>query len=394
MTSELGNTDKNVEQLTVEGESGDVQGFFMVGDVETNRLDGVGGVQIPARFFYLPVAREDNNATTLVYLISQDSQETALVSATLHQIDGNVISTKNFEITPNGSFSGSIGKIFGEETELADGYIKISSSAYLSGYEIIATEKSIYAFSARRILLADRLFAPHFIAGAGNDSEIRIMNNSGEDVQSVVTLMDDSGQTMVSKSVQIGAARLTTLDLAGLLKEKYDLEAGLLSGSILVEFDHQAEVSGTITMSTSGGEAVTAMPLASQGLLDFVFPQVAQSADGTIFMGFAIMNPGNQTANATLSVYNDSGVLTASKQLVLPPLHRITDLLSGESFFGSGFSQMGGHIKLTSDQPLVSVSIYGDYQGRYLSTVEGQLGEVETAAASAELERSMAEEID
>ena len=108
-------------------------------------------------------------------------------------------------------------------------------------------------------------------------------------------------------------------------------------------------------------------------------------------MGFSILNPGNQTAKARLSVFNNSGVLTAEKQITLPPLHRLTDLLSGDMLFGSGFSQMGGHIKLVSDRPLVSVSIYGDYRGRYLSTVEGQLGEVETAAAVAELERSLAE---
>ena len=79
-------------------------------------------------------------------------------------------------------------------------------------------------------------------------------------------------------------------------------------------------------------------------------------------MGFSILNPGNQAANATLSVFNNSGVLTAEKQVSLPPLHRLTDLLSGDMLFGSGFSQMGGHIKLVSDHPLVSVAIYGDYR--------------------------------
>ena len=54
MTSELGETDDSVAQLTVEGESADIQGFFMVGDITTDRLDGVGGVQIPSRYFYFP----------------------------------------------------------------------------------------------------------------------------------------------------------------------------------------------------------------------------------------------------------------------------------------------------------------------------------------------------
>ena len=134
------------------------------------------------------------------------------------------------------------------------------------------------------------------------------------------------------------------------------------------------------------------MPLANQGLLDFVFPQVAQSSDGSIFMGFSIFNPGEQTARAAISVFDDSGKLMLEKTMTIPPLHRQTDLLNGDIFFGPGFSQMGGHIKIVSNQPLVAVSIYGDYGGRYLSTVEGQPGETETAAANAEMARILSEE--
>ncbi len=391
MTSELGETDETVAQLTVEGESGDIQGFFMVGDANTNRLDGVGGVQIPGRLLYFPVALENDNADTLLYLINQDSARTALTSASLYNRNGEMLSAKEMQITPNGSISGSVSDLFGDDTVVEDGYIKISSSTYMSGYEIVITDQSIYALSARSTKQTGRLYTPHFIAGEGNNSEIRILSTGTAAVKGVITLMNDQGQTMVSNRINIEPAILLSLDLNSLLKEKYDINAGLLTGSILIELDEGADILGTITMRTAEDEAVTAMPLTSEGLLDFVFPQVAQSSDGSIFMGFSILNPGNQTANATLSVFNNSGVLTAEKQISLPPLHRLTDLLSGDLLFGSGFSQMGGHIKLVSDHPLVSVSIYGDYQGRYLSTVEGQLGEVETAAATAELERSLAE---
>ena len=391
MTSELGETDENVAQLTVEGESGDIQGFFMVGDAATNRLDGVGGVQIPSRLFYFPVALENEEADTLLYLINQDSERTSLISASLYNRNGEMLSAREINITPNGSVSGSVRELFGDDTEVEGGYIKVSSSTFISGYEIVISDKSIYAFSARSPKQANKLYAPHFIAGDGNNSEIQILSNGAAAVKGVITLMNDQGQTMLSKSITIDPATLLSLDLNILLKEKYDIAAGLLTGSVLIELDEGTSIVSTITMRTAESKAVTAMPLASEGLLDFVFPQVAQSSDGTIFMGFSILNPGNQAANATLSVFNNSGVLTAEKQISLPPLHRLTDLLSGNLLFGSGFSQMGGHIKLVSDHPLVSVAIYGDYRGRYLSTVEGQLGEVETAAATAELERSLAE---
>ena len=392
MTSELGRTDENIEQMIVEGGSGEVQGFFMIGDTETNRLDGVGGIQIPSRLFYFPQAMENEEATTLCYLVSENPEKTALVRATLNTADGKVLATKDFQIAPNGSLSGSIKDFFGNDVSVDNGYVKISSSAYLSGYEIIATDKSVHASAARSPQISDTLYAPHFIAGDGTLSIVRILNDGISAASGVITLMDDNGQTMISKPLAIEADRASDLDLNTLLAEKFILDNGLLTGSVLIELEGTVETAGTITMYTDDKEAVTTLPLVNEGMVDFVFPQVAQSSNRSIFTGFSIMNPGDQAAQAVISVYDDSGTLTSEKQLNIPPLHRITDLLNGEFFFGSGFSQMGGHIKLISDRPLVSVSIYGDFNGRYLSTVEGQPGEAETAAANAEMERILSEQ--
>ena len=126
MTSELGETDENVAQLTVEGESGDIQGFFMVGDVTTDRLDGVGGVQIPSRLFYFPVALENEETDTLIYLINQDSTRTSLISASLYNRNGEILSAKEMQVTPNGSVSGSVSDLFGDGTRVEGGYIRIS----------------------------------------------------------------------------------------------------------------------------------------------------------------------------------------------------------------------------------------------------------------------------
>ena len=65
---------------------------------------------------------------------------------------------------------------------------------------------------------------------------------------------------------------LLKIDLNSLLSEKYDTSAGFLTGSVLIELDESVNVLSTITMNTAEKKAVTAMPLASEGLLDFVFP--------------------------------------------------------------------------------------------------------------------------
>ena len=143
----------------------------------------------------------------------------------------------------------------------------------MSGYEIVITDKSIYAFSARSPKQTTKLYAPHFIAGEGNNSEIRILSTGAAAVKGVITLMNDQGQTMLSKSITIDPASPLSLDLNILLKEKYDIAAGLLTGSILIELDEGAVIVSTITMRTAESKAVTAMPLASEGLLDLYSPR-------------------------------------------------------------------------------------------------------------------------
>jgi hypothetical protein len=46
--------------------------------------------------------------------------------------------------------------------------------------------------------------------------------------------------------------------------------------------------------------------------------------------------------------------------------------MSGHTFFQREFEQVGGHIEISSDQPVFIFALFGDYGGNFLSAIEGQ----------------------
>jgi hypothetical protein len=103
-----------------------------------------------------------------------------------------------------------------------------------------------------------------------------------------------------------------------------------------------------------------------------LYLHVAQSAAQDVFTGLAIMNPASRATSVTLQAFDQAGQKTAEKQLQVGPGRRVVDLLDGSRFFGPSFSQTGGHLQITSDEPVVSVVMFGDGHSRFLAAVEGQ----------------------
>jgi len=91
-------------------------------------------------------------------------------------------------------------------------------------------------------------------------------------------------------------------------------------------------------------------------------------------MGLAILNAETETANLTIRAFDTEGTETAVTILDLDPGQRLVDLLNGPKLFGEQFSQVGGHLEVTSSVPVFSVGLFGDFQLERLSAVEGQQG--------------------
>ena len=91
-----------------------------------------------------------------------------------------------------------------------------------------------------------------------------------------------------------------------------------------------------------------------------------------IYTGLSVWNISSQEAEVTVEAWNGQGEKTATTTFSLGSNQRRVGMLNEDFFFGSEFSQVGGHLEIRSDQNLISFCLYGDLDLEYLSTIGGQ----------------------
>ena len=112
------------------------------------------------------------------------------------------------------------------------------------------------------------------------------------------------------------------------------------------------------------------MLLESTGSDGQAFLHVAQSEVSKVFQGVAILNPNNEETTVLLQVWDEFGDIAAVRELTLPGMSRVSGLLTDSVFFGAGFEQVKGHIRIFSTAPVISYSLFGGEH--FLAAVQGQ----------------------
>jgi hypothetical protein len=138
-------------------------------------------------------------------------------------------------------------------------------------------------------------------------------------------------------------------------------------------FPTDATVIGSITFTAFDGNTIATLPLTQLGGKESRFLHVAQSDVLSMYTGLAILNLSGSPANVTVKVFDQNGSVVGQKTLeALANGARIVDILSGATFFQTEFEQVGGHIEIISDEAVLIFALFGDYNGKFLSAIEGQ----------------------
>ncbi len=376
LTSELSVLTPDSISLKVAGDSGRLQGFFMVGDLNARRLDGVGAQLEVANSLYFPALRQGSTEATLIQMMNPSDDSSAFLTLELFRTDGRLVNKIFALVAPGGSFMGTATEIFGAKGALSEGYVHVTSDVPVSGYEVLASQKNLSSGSARQAVAAGRLVAPHFFLDTdGGTSVLRILNAGETAEDATVRVYDDAGAVMTEQTFTLEAGQLKLVPAAevfGLGNHKPD---HLLAGAVEVVTAGTAPLVANVDFSGFAGKSATSVPMVAEGYSQTVFPQIAQTSDGSIFTGLAILNPTDQTESVTVDAYDADGRLAASKTFELEPDSRRIDLLSSSTFFGTNFEQVKGHLRVVTNGRVVSYAIFGDARGEYLSTIEGQPGQ-------------------
>jgi hypothetical protein len=368
LTSEIAGITGEAVTLSVETATA-VQGFFMVGDYNSRRMDGVGAALEAETELYFPVVNQGANDSTLIQMLNRSVEQAASITLELRRANGQLIQRVQAAVPPSGSFMGTVEEIFSQGVGVEEGFVGVLSDVPVSGYQVMANARALVSGPGRSAVTAKRFVTPHFFRDeVGGTSVLRLLNVGTGSARGTIRFFDDQGRLVVESAINLPARRLTVLRADEILYRP-------MSGSLLLELDNGASASlvGSVTYTGFGGRSATKVPLLAEGHVETLFPQVAQTADGAIFTGLAVLNAGDRRVTVTVEVYDVEGRLMRSREFSLTTMGRRIDLLRSASLLGEDFEQVKGSLRVLADGPVAAYAIFGDARGEFLSTIEGQV---------------------
>lgn len=376
--------------LVAQGTAGPIQGFFMVGDSggPLRRLDGIGGEIVEDTNLFLPMAVSNPDQTVLYFLNNPQEDLTIDITVELYDQSGALVSSIDGSLPPRGAVMGTIDQFFGTEGEefvFEEGYLKIISVEPVQAFALQAAVSDFSSFIAKRPVQVHEMLVPHFfVDGEGGDTLVRLLNTGENQIFVKVFGLDDDSNLLNEEPFEVtidpgalfvGSVReMLAMDTEGLGSFEFftgHLRLELTGGKVGV-FQQAATAVGSVTFQGNGGKFKSVLPIVREGRKENLFLHTAQSEEIGMFTGFAILNSADKLANVIFEAFDTEGNLTGLQVLEIEPGKRIVDLLNGPGFFGQEFTQIGGHIRITSDVEVVTFALFGDFQSEFLSAIEGQ----------------------
>ncbi|MFZ0429534.1 MAG: DNRLRE domain-containing protein, partial [Acidobacteriota bacterium] len=377
------------QMMTGRGTLGVLQGFFMFGEEDLSRLDGVGGELPESDRLWLPVSRGGPQTDTYLYLFRSSTGQPEQITLALNDTAGTRLEEASVTLPAPGFLIRSLRELFDSAAVPARASVSVEAPDGIRGLAVFSDGDALAALSLAQARPVTTLLAPHFFIGSAAGSELSLLNLEASAVQVRVTALDDAGDALAEAETQLPAHGLLSQDLGALLGLEAsgdDLLTGHLRVDVLPQDGRANQVLGAIAFGSDDGSYLSVLPLVAEGRRETLVLQVAQSSALRIFTGLALLNPGLLATDVQIRVFAANGGLTAEKTVRLEAGRRIVDLLNGPVYFGPSFTQVGGHLEITSEQPLVTFAIFGDMDLRYLSAVEGQRATADYDAVEIERE--------
>ena len=356
--------------LTARGREGLIQGLFLFGNGSQN-LEAVDGNLTASGQLLFP-AVESGNTTLFVFnpgLGTISGVEFRLTSAA-----GEMLTEVSRDIAGGGYVKETASELFGSSFE--PGSVIVRAPAPVVALAVSDDAASLTAIAGQTTRNLDRLLVPHFFVDESGGTRISLLNDQGTPIKVDITAFDDNATDLGTVSRTLSQSELLTEDVGELLSldpgTSGYLELDVTHAGFLAIFGSQVRAVGSATFTLNKGAAQATIPMQSEGRTETTLLRAVPLGTAGTFTGLVILNPGSQTATVTLRALDANGTETASQQIELAAGTRIVDLLNGQQFFGAGFNQTNGHLQLSSDLPVMGLTLSGDFALQFLSATVGQ----------------------
>ncbi|MFB3903580.1 MAG: hypothetical protein ACE15E_09010 [Acidobacteriota bacterium] len=154
-----------------------LRGFFLIGDGQPNRLDGVGGKLAAATSLFFPITAESRAGKTVLFLTNPDSTRAADMALGLINEQGQVVQTASLTLPAGASQLAALASLLPIPWSTGEYYLRVNANSAVQGCELLADSSEFWSAAGQASVFTTSLWIPHFILGRnGEDTKLRLIN--------------------------------------------------------------------------------------------------------------------------------------------------------------------------------------------------------------------------
>jgi hypothetical protein len=355
--------------IKAESNSPDVAGFFLTFDSVLSMMDGANFGDVPMTDFAF--TEIEQFGSTKISVVNGNLED-ASVTFNLTAADGTIRSSQSRTVPANGAFAADLYRdLFNGIEPAASDYVRVKSTASVLPFELMQQSAGDFSSLAGQDISAGgtTLYSPQYVLGGAWKTTLSIVNLDAKAGMVTLRFFGEDG-------TQIGMTRATTMEPHGKLQiDDPDffafLDCGQITAGYLEITSDGIRLAGSTVFGDSSGQSFSsALPLVYSLRRSMLFSHVA--SNDQYFTGIAILNPTTSDAEVTVELHGSDGSLIDVKKELIPARQKKARILT--EFFPSlvGKDQASGYIRLASDQPIVSFSLFGTNNLSVLSAIPPQ----------------------
>lgn len=356
--------------VKLESTSPGVSGFFLTFDSERSLMDGANFSDSRIMDFAFTEIQEDG--PNKINIANSNPQDVP-VTLDLVRADGRVRSSVSPVIKANGALAADLfdGLFAGTRPDASD-YVRVTAGKGVQPFQMMQQKLGDIVILAGQDLTmgAATLYSPQYVLGGPYRTRLSVLNLDGREGTVQLRFLSEDG-------VPIGATQYLSIPAHGKVHIddqafflKHDSE-DLLTGYVEIISDG-IRLAGSAMFGDIRGETFTStLALVSSLHKSVVFSHVA--SNDLYFTGVAVLNPNPSTVTATMELYAADGTLIETMSEFIPPGQRKARLLFQCFSHLARHDQTSGYVKLISDKPVASFSLFGTHNLSILSAIPPQV---------------------
>jgi hypothetical protein len=354
--------------IKMESTSSDIRGFFLILDSGPSYMDGASFGDVSLSNLLFPEI-QPNGATKIN--VANPNPENATITFDLMKADGTIRSSRIMELRANGAFVGDLyGDVFPGTQPNPTDYVLMDSTAGVQAFELMQSFGDVASLTGQNAMAGGTtLYSPQYVTGDPWRTRLSIVNLDSQPGAVTLRLFGESGMPIgKSRTVPIAANGKIYIDDPEFFTP---LQTGAItSGYVTIESDGVRLAGSTVFGDSTGQSCSSALPLIDNLVNSVLYSHVASS--DMYFTGVAIVNPNEIDANVVMEIIGTDGTVIERRVDVLPAGQKKARLLT--EYFPTlvGKDQRSGFIRIYSDQPTASFSLFGTNNLSVLSAIPPQ----------------------